>query len=76
MATEYLRRAERLAGLPRIEAGGWHAFRRAWATVRKSLPLKDVMAAGGWRTPEALRTAYQAADPKTTRKVVEFGETG
>ena len=40
------------------------------------MPLQDVMAAGGWRAPEALRTAYQAADPKTTREVVEFGETG
>ena len=72
----YLVRAEMLAGLPKLERGGWHAFRRAWATARKSLPLQDVMEAGGWRSPEALRTAYQAADAKTTREVVEFGETG
>ena len=76
LASYYLTRAEKLAGLPKIERGGWHAFRRAWATARKGVPLKDVMAAGGWRAPEALRTAYQAADPKTTREVVEFGETG
>ena len=75
-ARKYLDKARILAGLPRIERGGWHAFRRAWATTRKSLPLKDVMAAGGWRAAGALRTAYQAADPKTTREVVEFGETG
>ena len=75
-ATRYLVRAETLAGLPRLERGGWHSFRRAWATARKGMPEKDVMAAGGWRAAEALRTAYQAADPKTTREVVEFGETG
>ena len=72
----YLRRAEKLAGLPRIERGGWHVFRRAWATARKGLPTRDVMLAGGWRNPQALRNAYQAADAKTTREVVEFGETG
>ena len=56
-ARKYLDKAQMLAGLPRIERGGWHAFRRAWATARKSLPLKDVMAAGGWRAAGALRTA-------------------
>ena len=76
IAAHYLTRAETLAKLPKIERGAWHAFRRAWATARKGMPLQDVMAAGGWRAPEALRTAYQAADLKTTREVVEFGETG
>ena len=72
----YLRRAEELAGLPKIERGGWHALRRAWATERKALPVQDVMAAGGWRDPKALQTAYQGADRVTTRQVVELSEPG
>lgn len=74
LAGYYLRRAEKLAGLQKIERGGWHAFRRAWATARKALPVQDVMAAGGWRDAKALQRAYQGADPVTTRRVIELGE--
>ena len=63
--------AERLAGLPHQKHGGWHTFRRAWATKRKHLPVQDVMAAGGWRDINTLQEAYQAADPETVRKVME-----
>ena len=71
MAGHYLRKAEKAAGLPHQRQGGWHAFRRAWATRRKHLPVQDVMAAGGWRDVKALQSAYQAADPETVRRVVE-----
>lgn len=73
MAEYYLRRAEKLAGLRHQKGGGWHAFRRAWATRRKHLPVQDVMRAGGWRDVAALQTAYQGADPHTVLKVVEAG---
>ena len=63
--------AERLAGLPHQKHGGWHTFRRAWATKRKHLPVQDVMAAGGWRDINTLQAAYQASDPETVRKVME-----
>ena len=76
LADWYLRRAEKLAGLPHQERGGWHAFRRGWATVRKALPVQDVMAAGGWRDVKALQSAYQGADPETVRRVVELEDTG
>ena len=76
LAGYYLIRAEKLAGLEHQPRGGWHAFRRAWATARKALPVQDVMAAGGWRDVKALQTAYQGADPATTRQVVELSETG
>ena len=66
-------KAEKLAGLPHAKRGGWHAFRRGWATRRKHLPVQDVMAAGGWRDISALQKAYQAADPETVRKVMELG---
>lgn len=72
-ALHYLRRAEKLAGLTHKHFGGWHAFRRSWATRRKHLPVKDVMAAGGWRDVTALQKAYQHADPETIRRVMEAG---
>ena len=68
-----LGKAEQLAGLPHQKQGGWHAFRRAWATRRKHLPVQDVMAAGGWRDINSLQKAYQAADPETVRRVMELG---
>ncbi len=68
----YLVRAEKLAGLPHHKRGGWHAFRRAWATRRKALPVQDVMRAGGWRDVKALQTAYQSADPQTVRRVMDM----
>lgn len=68
----WMRRAEELAGLPHQRRGGWHALRRAWATARKHLPLQDVMAAGGWRDPSALQRAYQHADARTVRAVMEL----
>ncbi|HSG09502.1 MAG TPA: tyrosine-type recombinase/integrase [Longimicrobiales bacterium] len=71
MAGYYLTRAEDLAGLPHQKRGGWHAFRRGWATRRKHLPVQDVMAQGGWRDVKALQTAYQGADAKTRLMVAE-----
>lgn len=67
----WLRRAEEKAELPHQRRGGWHAFRRAWATARKHMPLQDVMAAGGWKDPAALQEAYQHADAETIRAVME-----
>lgn len=67
----WMRTAEKRAGLPHQKQGGWHAFRRAWATARKHLPLQDVMAADGWLDPAALQTAYQHADAETIRAVTE-----
>lgn len=67
----WLREAETRAGLLHQRQGGWHAFRRAWATARKHMPLPDVMAAGGWRDPQPLQRPYQHADGATLRKVME-----
>jgi len=69
----WMKRAEQLAELPHLRRGGWHAFRRAWATARKAYPLQDVMLAGGWRDPASLQRAYQHADPETVRAVMEVG---
>jgi len=53
----------------------WHAYRRKRATERKHLPAVDFAAAGGWKTSQALKTAYQQADAETILRVVlEAGE--
>ena len=70
LAGYWLRRAETLAGLPRMERGGWHALRRLWASERRHLPAQDVMAAGGWRSVTVMQRAYQHADAATTYGVV------
>ncbi|HSJ05617.1 MAG TPA: hypothetical protein VK936_02870 [Longimicrobiales bacterium] len=71
-AAYLLRKAETAAGLARMTRGGWHAFRRGWASLRKSLPVQDVIVAGGWRDSEVLRAAYQGADSKTVLDVVNL----
>ena len=59
-----------MAGLEPQRGSLWHAYRRKWATERKHLPDVDVAAAGGWRSLDALKSAYQQADPETMLQVV------
>jgi integrase len=70
LADKWLRRAERLAGLEPQRGSLWHAYRRKWATERKHHPDVDVAAAGGWRSLQSLKTAYQRADAETMLRVV------
>lgn len=65
-----LEQTEKRAGVPKMARGGWHAFRRGWATLRRSLPAQDVAVAGGWRDLKALQVAYQHADSRTVAAVV------
>jgi integrase len=53
----WLRKAERIAELEHERGGGWHAFRRGWATARKRFPLKDVAEAGGSSSKRAASSA-------------------
>jgi hypothetical protein len=75
LASKWLLKAYRLAGLKREPGGLWHPFRRKWATERKSFPLRDVAAAGGWSSTETLLTCYQQPDPDTLRDVVNAGRS-
>ena len=67
LATRWLRHAERLAGLEPLKGGAWHPFRRAWASQRKHLSVKDVAYAGGWTDTSTLLRCYQAPDAETDR---------
>lgn len=70
LADKWLRKAERLARLESQRGSLWHAYRRKWATERKHHPDVDVAAAGGWKTVQTLKSAYQQADPETMLRVV------
>ncbi len=72
-AYRWLEKAEKLAGLPHPRGGGWHMFRRMWATARKDMSLKDVAAAGGWKNTATLQLCYQHPDPETLVDVVLGG---
>jgi hypothetical protein len=71
LAGYWLRRAEKIAKLDHMERGGFHAFRRLWASERRHLPAQDVAAAGGWRSLEVMRSAYMHADAETVYSAVE-----
>lgn len=71
VASDWLEAAEALAGLPPLEGGDFHPYRRKWATERKHLPTVDVMKAGGWRDERALKESYIHADDETMRSVIE-----
>ena len=67
---DWLRRAYKLANVLPQRRGMWHSIRRKWATERKGYPVKDVAAAGGWKTEEVLVTSYQQVDAETIKNVV------
>lgn len=75
IAGYWLRKAEKLAKLERMERGGYHAFRRAWASERRHLPAQDVAAAAGWRSLSVMRSAYMHPDAQTVLSVVESAPT-
>ena len=75
LAAKWLRTAEKLAGLEKLDGSLWHAYRRKWATERKHMPDADVAAAGGWANANTLRLVYQQTDADTMLRVVlERGE--
>ena len=70
LASDWLKRAETIAELPKLDGSLWHAFRRKFACERKDLPDVDVAAAGGWSDLTCLKTAYQQPDAATLFRVV------
>lgn len=58
----WLKRAEKLAKVPHIKGGGFHAYRRGWATARKHLSDADVALLGGWEDTPTMRSSYQQPD--------------
>ena len=67
----WLLKAEKVSGVPKQDGSLFHAYRRAWATARKHLSLKDVAAAGGWKRTETLMRHYIQADAATMLQVLD-----
>ncbi len=67
---DWLGEAEVKAGLLKLDGSLWHAYRRAWATARKGLSVKDVAHAGGWSDTSTLISCYQQADDETLLEVM------
>lgn len=51
---EWRRKAMDAAGLRHLRKAGFHCFRRKFASELKDVPLKDLMALGGWRNPKTV----------------------
>lgn len=72
IAYRWLMKAEQLAELPKLTGGGFHPYRRLWASERKHLADVDVAAAGGWGSTKTL-TIYQQSDPASVLAAVVNG---
>ena len=70
LASDWLKKAEALAGVEPHEGRLWHAYRAGWATARKRVPIQDVAKAGGWKTNQIVQDLYQQADPSTILEAV------
>lgn len=69
LASRWLRKAEKAAGVGSHDGSLWHAYRRMWATERKHLPDTDVAHYGGWKSVETLQRIYQQPDDDTLLRV-------
>jgi integrase len=76
LARYWLTRAEEMAKQPKMDRGGFHAYRRLFASERRHLPAQDVANAGGWRSIKVMRDSYQQADAATVYSVVENASAG
>lgn len=62
VASEWLLKAEQIAGVKKQQGSLFHAYRRHWACARKHMSLKDVAAAGGWSDTATLLSCYIQPD--------------
>ena len=67
LAAYWLKEAFERGRIAKAKGGLWHMFRRAWATERRDLPLKDVAAAGGWRDTSTLLRYQQPDEERCAR---------
>ena len=68
----WLRDAIAFAKLTKERLGGWHMFRRGFATARKVMPLRDLASVGGWRDTETLVKSYVHATTEGTLRVALY----
>lgn len=71
-AKRWLKQAEVKASIAHLKMGGWHMYRRGWATARKHMPIQDVTKQGGWTDGATPAEIYQQADAETSRAVALY----
>lgn len=69
-ARDWLRGAEQAAGLPALDGGCWHPYRRSWAVRRKHLPARDRMYIAGWKDRATMEASYEQPDDASIRRVL------
>jgi hypothetical protein len=72
IAYRWLIAAEEAAGVSKLLGGGFHPYRRLWASERKHLSDVDVAVAGGWKSTKTL-AIYQQSDPAAVLAAVMNG---
>lgn len=72
--------AEREAGVPKLQQGGTHPYRRMWVSERNHLPRKAVMISGGWKDEATMTRCYDHPDDTdllaVTQEVTRHGASG
>jgi integrase len=69
----WLKKAEEHAKLPRIKGGGFHTYRRKFASERQEEPVKQVMDLGGWRDQKTMMTCYVQVNSDQLRALLNQG---
>jgi integrase len=67
---DWWQQLEKVAKLPHVKGRGWHSLRRKFATECKGLPLRDLMALGGWFNPQTVVLCYTQPDLVTMRQAL------
>jgi integrase len=62
LLSEWILKAETSAGLPKLEGGTCHPFRRKWKSERAHHPVKAVAVAGGWTDIATMLRCYDHPD--------------
>lgn len=70
VARDWWLEAEKAAGFPHPDQGGFHESRRRWASKRKHLSPVDVSKVGGWKDIRTMQKSYQQADRETQERVM------
>jgi integrase len=60
--SQWIEKAERAAGLPKLRGGVTHPYRRKWRSERRHLPIKAVAEAGGWDDIGTMERSYDLPD--------------
>ncbi len=62
LCDKWLREAERLAGVEKLDGRLWHAYRAKFATEMVDVPDRVLAKLGGWKAPRTLDIYQQPGD--------------